>query len=116
MAAGPQGEQPLGAAPFPPFRADPNAAPKENLVSFLNYVVESHVRLHRHAETQGQYLRTVYEMLWNAGYRPGVRQPDQPSPPTRPALDIGGIVDGARVIAQNADAFKSMFSALFRGR
>jgi len=112
-----QGGQAPGTTPFPPFQAKQGAEPAENLIAFFNYLVESHVRLHRHQEAQGMYLRSIYEMLQNAGFTVGAPPshiPRPQDPNARPALDLGTIADGARFVAQNAESFRAIFGAFFR--
>jgi hypothetical protein len=101
-------------APYPPFRADPNKDTKDNAVAFLNWLIESHLRLHEHQMGQARYLRAIYEMLWNAGLRPG--QPQTPShQPSAPQMP-DGVRQAFDWAKENAGTFRILIDAFLGGR
>lgn len=94
---------------FRPFAPDPNKEPKENFSDFLVWLSHSHIRLHEYQIGHAKYLRSIHEMLWNAGLRPGVPQPQAAAPQVSPDVSIGRVVDFAR----SAEPFLKMVGALF---
>lgn len=94
------GQTPSGQAPFAPYRANPDAEPKENALGFLEWVGDALFRIHTLSEMNLRYSRAMYEAAFRASGQ-AVRSPMA----RRGSLAVDPIVaDIARAAYQNREA------------
>lgn len=99
------GQQPPGQLPpFQPYRANPDAEPKENAIAFLEWVGDALWRIHALSEMNLRYSRAMYESVVRAASAaPG--RVASPAVRARGPLRVDPIVaDIARAAFQNREA------------
>jgi hypothetical protein len=91
---------PTPPPPFQPYRADPNADSKQNLVGFLEWVADGIYRVHQISEANLRYSRALYEHEARKSAAAGhVQPPHTPYTAQQVLFDLG------KVAVQNRAAF-----------
>lgn len=97
------GQPPHAPPPFRPYRADPNADAKQNLVGFLEWVSDGIWRIHALSEANYRYSRATYD---------AVSRTQGAHPPQHPAPGFNGqdiLFNLGRLAVENRAAFAKFF-------
>lgn len=90
--------------PFQPYRANPDADAKQNLVGFLEWVADGIYRVHQLSDANYRYTRALYEHEAKKSAAAGQARPVNPISPQQILFDLG------RIAVQNRHAFGKFLS------
>lgn len=99
---------PAPPPPFQPYRANPDADAKQNLVGFLEWVADGIYRIHQISDANYRYTRALYEHEAKKASIPGQAKIG----PTFSAQQL--LFDLGKIAAQNRHAFTSFLKGFIK--